>query len=164
MEDGTETLHAHLAKTIVSQPLCLPLSRTGFHECDRGQVVLDFVNSLYILHSGNIIHCDIRPSNLMITSGGRGIIIDYGLAIATEEQGLRGSDLVHLVLILMYWCTKNQLFVAVRDPIEFKDIKGHMGTDWGRAAELALSCNYQGLVEALMALVKKIALAYVHKQ
>jgi hypothetical protein len=156
--DGSVTTAVEEATTIVSQPLCCPLSRLAFHNCKRQHVVLDFVNTLWILHTGGIRHNDIRPSNLMLTPEGRGIIIDYGLAV-TVQQGdhLYVQDLVRLVLVVMYWCTNNRLIASVKGPIlNTDDIRESVHKHWVPAVDLALAGNYAELTKELMRLVEKI--------
>ncbi len=39
----------------------------------------DFASGLAVMHSSGLIHCDIKPQNLMVDERGRGRVIDYGL-------------------------------------------------------------------------------------
>lgn len=44
---------------------------------------------LHAMHEVGILHRDIKPGNLMVTSEGRPVILDLGLALDTEAQGHR---------------------------------------------------------------------------
>ena len=55
-------------------------------------IVCQIVYGLYILHSNNIIHHDIKPSNIIINENGDISIIDFGSAIFKGEESI-GSTL-----------------------------------------------------------------------
>ena len=154
--DGSQPSAEKPAAVLVLQPVGSTLSRAAFHACEfRAAVVRDYVNTLLILHSNNICHNDIRPSNLMLVDGGeRGIVIDYGLAEHTTDVDKHAEDLVKLVLVLRYWQTgERSTFDAVEFPLDLPAYVKHLSEDWLRALTLASKCNYQGLLMALQKLV-----------
>ncbi len=48
-------------------------------------------NGLQALHNVGKLHCDIKPSNVLITKEGRVVILDFGLALELAPHGARQS-------------------------------------------------------------------------
>lgn len=44
------------------------------------------------LHRLNIVHCDLKPSNVMVTSTGRVVILDFGVSKYTTHLGIHNQD------------------------------------------------------------------------
>jgi len=51
------------------------------------RIVHDMAAALYRSHSLGVIHCDLKPSNLLYDSSGRTLLTDFGMAIRLNEQG-----------------------------------------------------------------------------
>jgi serine/threonine-protein kinase len=45
-------------------------------------------------HKAGVIHCDIKPQNVLVTSDGRAKVTDFGIARALSEAGLTESETV----------------------------------------------------------------------
>jgi tRNA A-37 threonylcarbamoyl transferase component Bud32 len=45
-------------------------------------------------HKAGVIHCDIKPQNVLVTQDGRAKVTDFGIARALSESGLTESDTV----------------------------------------------------------------------
>ena len=41
---------------------------------------LDFLSAIYYVHENNIVHCDIKPNNILISNEGSAILTDFGSA------------------------------------------------------------------------------------
>jgi serine/threonine protein kinase len=60
-----------------------------FDWCDAHQFVNDILSGLHFLHQYNIIHCDIKPGNLLLSHEGeviRGKICDFGLSKEADDN------------------------------------------------------------------------------
>ncbi|MFN2270873.1 MAG: Stk1 family PASTA domain-containing Ser/Thr kinase [Anaerolineae bacterium] len=45
-------------------------------------------------HKSGVIHCDVKPQNVLVTQDGRAMVTDFGIARALSESGLTESDTV----------------------------------------------------------------------
>ena len=52
------------------------------------QIAKDIANGLTHAHANNIVHCDIKPHNILMTADGRAKITDFGIARAVTESTL----------------------------------------------------------------------------
>jgi predicted ATPase/predicted Ser/Thr protein kinase len=53
---------------------------------DRLRVIVDVADAVHSAHVAGLIHCDIKPGNVLIDAKGSGWLIDFGLAIHEQEQ------------------------------------------------------------------------------
>ena len=52
------------------------------------RIAKDIANGLTHAHANNIVHCDIKPHNILMTEDGRAKITDFGIARAVTESTL----------------------------------------------------------------------------
>ncbi|RDY29789.1 serine/threonine protein kinase [Romboutsia weinsteinii] len=48
---------------------------------------LDFLSAIYYIHSKGMLHCDIKPNNILISKEGKGILADFGSALYMDASG-----------------------------------------------------------------------------
>lgn len=102
----TGQVAAHRAETAETGPFELPRSarwahvmpgpETGapIHDVSRLKAALQQLTSaLTTLHNNARLHCDIKPSNVMVTTTGRVVVLDFGLATELEKRKVpRAAD------------------------------------------------------------------------
>ncbi len=60
-------------------------------------IAIDYCSGMHAIHRAGMVHCDVSPQNLFLTSTGEGKVIDFGLARARvqrrseEREPLRGK-------------------------------------------------------------------------
>jgi serine/threonine-protein kinase len=58
---------------------------------EKLRIAHDLCDGLGAIHRQGILHCDFKPSNVMLESSERAIVTDFGLATAAALGGSRGS-------------------------------------------------------------------------
>jgi hypothetical protein len=53
------------------------------------QIVLRMCDALSFAHSRGVIHCDLKPENLMVGDHGQVYLMDWGMALVKSEHGAR---------------------------------------------------------------------------
>ncbi|MEU0493231.1 serine/threonine-protein kinase [Nocardiopsis sp. NPDC006139] len=88
-EDGRpwivmELLEASTLEEIIDVGGPLPYQRVA-------EIGLQLIDALKVAHNEGIVHRDVKPGNVMITSGGRVVLTDFGLAAWNGESALSES-------------------------------------------------------------------------
>jgi tetratricopeptide (TPR) repeat protein len=61
-------------------------------DTERLKILADVTAGLAAIHAAGLVHRDIKPNNIMVTPGGRAVLLDLGLAIAHgAEHAAAGS-------------------------------------------------------------------------
>jgi predicted Ser/Thr protein kinase len=71
--DG-ESLDGLITKSVLSESRCL-------------KIVADIADALHFAHEKGIVHRDVKPANVLMTSDGRVKVADFGLAYLIDREG-----------------------------------------------------------------------------
>ncbi len=71
--DG-ESLDGLITKTVLTESRCL-------------KIVADIADALHYAHEKGIVHRDVKPANVLMTSDGRVKVADFGLAYLIDREG-----------------------------------------------------------------------------
>ena len=76
---------AYLVMSYVDgQPLSRRIAEAGrLSVAETGSMLVQAAKALHATHRGGIIHCDVKPANLLITPDGTVILVDFGAARPT---------------------------------------------------------------------------------
>ena len=81
-----ETGCFYYTMTYVDSP---PLSQRGvLPTLEAGPLFLDVLAGLAVLHDRGVVHRDIKPANVLLTSDGRALVADLGIARQTDRAGV----------------------------------------------------------------------------
>jgi hypothetical protein len=71
------------------------LARAGpLAPADAVRIVAAAADALEVAHRGGIVHRDVKPGNVFVTTGGDVKLLDFGIASAAGETALTGGDLL----------------------------------------------------------------------
>jgi serine/threonine-protein kinase len=74
-------------KLIDGGSLTASLSSFQTNPCAAGELVADIAQAVHHAHEQGILHCDLKPSNILLDKDGRPHISDFGLARWLETDG-----------------------------------------------------------------------------
>ncbi|MCB1036462.1 MAG: serine/threonine protein kinase, partial [Acidobacteria bacterium] len=84
---------AYLSMELIRGETLERVLRRSFGQLTRDEklnIALDLCAGLGAIHLAGVIHCDLKPSNVMLEHSGRAIITDFGLATAGGFSSRRG--------------------------------------------------------------------------
>jgi hypothetical protein len=77
------------------ESLAARLARAGpLAPAEAVRVVAAAADALEVAHRGGIVHRDVKPGNVFVTTGGDVKLLDFGIASAAGETALTGGDLL----------------------------------------------------------------------
>lgn len=56
---------------------------------------LEFLSGIHYIHTKDLIHFDIKPTNIMINNNGKAMVTDFGLAKYTDSFGLASPNKIY---------------------------------------------------------------------
>lgn len=94
-ERGRPTTSYYVMPYVEGESLRALLSRRRrLSPKDALALVAQAATALVAMHAAGVIHCDIKPDNLIVTAGGKLVVIDFGvmhLEAAGEREGFYGT-------------------------------------------------------------------------
>ena len=76
---------------VAGEPLDDDCEARGLSVDGRVALVREVAGALAHAHQSRIVHCDVKPSNILVTPGGRAKLIDFGIA---RLQEVAASDMI----------------------------------------------------------------------
>jgi serine/threonine protein kinase len=56
---------------------------------------IEFLSGIHYIHTFNLVHYDIKPTNILINDNNKAIITDYGLVKTVDDYGLASPDMLY---------------------------------------------------------------------
>ena len=99
----------------------------GYEECMR--IARAITSALALVHKSGLIHRDLKPGNVMVLDDGSVKLMDFGIARATNEQGItQHGMLVGTVLYMSPEQVRGDELDARSDIFALGSVLYHMGT------------------------------------
>lgn len=77
---------------VAGEPLDDDCEARALSVAGRVALVRQVAGALAHAHQSRIVHCDVKPSNILVTPGGRAKLIDFGIARLQEVAAVEGID------------------------------------------------------------------------
>lgn len=88
--DGGTTAHGLpylVMEQIAGEPLDEHMRSAALNPRQRLQLFRQICEAVAFAHSQLVIHCDLKPSNILVTQDGRPILLDFGIAALLDSDG-----------------------------------------------------------------------------
>lgn len=56
---------------------------------------IDFLSGLHHIHTKKLLHCDVKPSNILISNSNEAVLADFGLAKFLNSDGVASMDMFY---------------------------------------------------------------------
>jgi len=90
-----DDLHYIVMEYVEGEDLKTLIRREGRLSVDRAvDIAAQIAAGVGLAHKSGIVHCDIKPQNVLVTRDGVAKVADFGIARALSESGLTDSDVV----------------------------------------------------------------------
>ena len=67
-------------------------SRRALPPGEAVTLMMDVLDGLVAAHAAGVVHCDLKPSNVMVDAAGRARVMDFGIAARMQEGSGAGDD------------------------------------------------------------------------
>lgn len=106
------------------------------------------MNVLTVLHANSFVHGDLSPYNIMLSSGGRAVVIDFGFSKEfTNADAVR--DLVVYCTVMMYWSIGTSSLFKGKRKVTEEEIEAEIPSQWQCAYKACFARSYEGVMEGV---------------
>jgi len=77
---GVSDAHAYLVMEYFRSGDLRRRMKSGVTPVEAVRLALEIARALHVVHAGGVLHCDLKPGNIMFRDDGRLVLIDFGLA------------------------------------------------------------------------------------
>lgn len=96
-------------------PLTEYARRSGLERDDRLRLFARVCEAVHHGHQRGVIHCDLKPSNVLVDSSGHPKVIDFGIARAIDRDGEQGATRTGEIAGTLAYMSPEQLRGETRD-------------------------------------------------
>jgi serine/threonine-protein kinase len=89
---SSSTVPYLVMELVPGEPLSTVIAREGALAADRAaSIVGQAAAALYAAHTAGVVHCDVKPANLLVTPSGTVKVTDFGIARAANAVPMAGA-------------------------------------------------------------------------
>jgi len=75
-----------VSKLILGRDLAQLMGEETISRERAAEIIATVAEALHHAHKRGLVHCDIKPANLLIDADGRPVVVDFGLAVREQNQ------------------------------------------------------------------------------
>lgn len=87
--------HVLVLEHVQGETLERRLSRSNLSPAEAGRLGANILDALDALHKLGVLHRDVKPTNIVLRTGGDAVLIDLGAAMPAQESGTRPMGAAH---------------------------------------------------------------------
>ncbi len=91
----------YVMEYVEGETLSEAIVRAPLDDAKLRTVIVDIARALHAMHATQLIHRDVKPGNIILTTDGRAMLIDYGLAKFESDFSLTRRDEVMGTILYM---------------------------------------------------------------
>jgi len=70
---------------------------------EKVRIIQQVCRALEVAHAEGVVHCDLKPHNIMVEEGGRVVVMDFGIARSLDVPAVTPVTAVRFILAKLSW-------------------------------------------------------------